>query len=322
MPIISPSDLSLAVQALRKGEVVAIPTETVYGLAGAIDQPAALEKIFKTKERPFFDPLIVHVHDKAQAAELTYHWSPLTDFLADSFWPGPLTMILPKQNHVNSLITSGLDSVGIRCPKHPVALELIRSLGTPLAAPSANRFGRTSPTTALHVVEEFPALDLLVLDGGPCQLGIESTVLKIEQAGSSYDLYILRKGLITQTELTEKLNQKNFRFQFLEPRSKQESPGTLEHHYVPPIPVVYCSTKKSLAEVENFLRLKERRDLKIGSLILPGEATLAARELYSNLRLMSETGIDAIVFFAPPGEISEEWEAVLDRLYRASEIRI
>ncbi len=326
MPIVSASSIASAALALSKGDVVAMPTETVYGLAGRIDLPQALEKIFRIKQRPFFDPLIVHVESKIQARDLTTDWSPLADFLADAFWPGPLTMVLPKSSRIDSLITSGLESVGLRCPKHPVALELLRKVGVPLAAPSANLFGRTSPTSPQHVEIEFPDIDLLILDGGLCDVGIESTVLKIEKRNDLYELFILRKGLITQQMLEEKLSKAQLKFHFSEAMDKSASPGHLEHHYMPSIPLIYCLDP---AETPKLLltRLKSQNKIQttfdeIGILKLPNEAALAARQLYSELRRLSEKNYDALVFYKEDWQNSEAWQAIIDRIFRASLIKV
>ncbi len=326
MPILSPSSISVAVDALAKADVVAMPTETVYGLAARIDLPLALEKIFKVKKRPFFDPLIVHVESKKQAQMLTVDWNEVADFLADTFWPGPLTLVLPKNDKVNSLITSGLQSVGLRCPQHPIALELLKKVGVPLAAPSANLFGRTSPTTPQHVENEFPYENLFILDGGPCQVGIESTVLKIEKIENTCHLFILRKGLITQQMLEDKLSLKHFNYQFVEAFDKSASPGHLEHHYMPEIPLIFCAIPSESPQIL-LERLKQKNQLQItygeiGVLKLPNDASLAARQLYSELRLLSKKNYDALVFYKQDWQNSEAWQAIIDRIYRASLIKV
>jgi L-threonylcarbamoyladenylate synthase len=170
-------EISVAVEKLINGEVVGIPTETVYGLGAVISKSDAIKKIFTTKERPFFDPLIVHVSGVEQAKELSLDWSAAADILAQEFWPGPLTLVLPKKN-VSDLITSGLQTVGVRCPDHKIALEIIEKVGEPIAAPSANRFGKTSPTCKKHVLEEFNDA-VFVVDGGDCSVGIESTIISV-----------------------------------------------------------------------------------------------------------------------------------------------
>lgn len=326
MPIVSASSIASAALALSKGDVVAMPTETVYGLAGRIDLPQALEKIFLIKQRPFFDPLIVHVESKTQARDLTTDWNELTDFLADCFWPGPLTMVVPKSHTVDPLITSGLESVGLRCPRHPLALQLLKKVGVPLAAPSANRFGRTSPTSPQHVKDEFPDNDLLILDGGPCDVGIESTVLKIEKKDDLYQLFILRKGLITQQMIEEKLSRKNLKFHFLEALDKSASPGHLEHHYMPSIPLIFClnpaQTPKILLDRLIGQNKIQTSFGEIGILKLSNEAAMAARQLYSELRRLSEKNYDALVFYKEEWQNSEAWQAIVDRIYRASLIKV
>jgi len=179
-PLVSET-LRIAAEKIRSGEVVAIPTETVYGIAASIRSERGLRRIFEIKARPFFDPLIVHVSSLKEAATLVQKWPPLADFIARSFWPGPLTVVLPKSVIVHPLITSGLETVAIRYPQHPIALALIREVGAPLAAPSANKFGHTSPSRVSHVESEFSKEiadgSLMVIDGGDCQVGVESTVI-------------------------------------------------------------------------------------------------------------------------------------------------
>ena len=188
-----------AVQLLRANNVVAVPTETVYGLAARISSPQALEKIFTTKERPLFDPLIVHVRDIAQARGLTQEWPAIIDHLAQTFWPGPLTVVVAKNSLVNPLITAGLDTVGLRAPAHPITQQILIDLNEPFAAPSANRFGRTSPTRAEHVEKEFSG-QVAVVGGGPCQVGVESTVVRL-QTGKQMKLEILRPGQISAEQI-------------------------------------------------------------------------------------------------------------------------
>jgi L-threonylcarbamoyladenylate synthase len=199
-------DLIRARDLLRNGDVVAIPTETVYGLAASIASHDGLKKIFALKERPFFDPLIVHVASFEQAKSVVSEFPPLADFLTRWFWPGPLTVVLPKASNIDPVITSGLETVAVRYPAHPLAQDLIRLVGSPLAAPSANKFGRTSPSTASHVRSEFKGSPLLVLDGGPCEVGLESTVLTIAKTPEGADqIRILRPGGITAEAIEEAL---------------------------------------------------------------------------------------------------------------------
>lgn len=330
------TDLSLALDKLQNGDVVGIPTETVYGLAASIESEAGLKKIFAIKERPFFDPLIVHVASKQMAQALTPEWSPMLDFLCEHFWPGPLTLVVPKSANVNSLITSGLETVGIRMPKSSLTLTLIERLGVPVAAPSANKFGRTSPTTAEHVRSEFKNEDILVLDGGPCEIGVESTVLKVNRTKEGYELAILRAGQIKKTDLEKALRNRPFQYQFLENISKQDSPGHMKHHYMPEIPLVlvknraYTSQKimdktkqmlHQLPDVVEGVRLKKPSQIQSAKeFVLPDQSALAARELYAQLRLMAKEPVDFLFFRITDYHSREEWQAVMDRLTKAASL--
>jgi len=332
-----PLSLDQAVERLKAGEVVAMPTETVYGLAARIDIEEGVRKIFSTKRRPFFDPLIVHVSSKAMAYPLTTDWNPMANFLAEHFWPGPLTLVLPKSDKVNPLITAGLSSVALRMPKHSVALSLIEKAGAPLAAPSANRFGRTSPTTAEHVRTEFPDQDLLILDGGPCEVGLESTVLLLEREGEQYSLSLLRAGKITQSELEKTLSRQKFSFSFRSNVEKNKSPGQMQHHYMPEIPLVLIRSKSLMDseiipeterklkdmpnEVEGVEIRKPKKISKIVELQLPEDASLAARAFYAELRKLGESGkADLIYFRAKAFHTGELWQALMDRLTKAASL--
>jgi L-threonylcarbamoyladenylate synthase len=228
-----PDPLSTAAAAIRAGHLVGMPTETVYGLAAnALDSQAVL-RVFQAKGRPTFDPLIVHVADVAQAWTVARP-SARAERLARTLWPGPLTLVLPRTAIVPDLVTSGLDTVGVRCPDHPVALALIRAAGVPLAAPSANPFGRISPTTAAHVREQLGDAVAVVLDGGPCRVGIESTVLLPDPSP-----IILRPGGVTRERLEEILGEpvavadRAARAASL----PQQAPGMLPSHYAPVKPL-------------------------------------------------------------------------------------
>lgn len=331
-------DVTAGVQVLAQEGVVGMPTETVYGLAARIDQPQALTKIFTTKERPFFDPLIVHVASPNEARALTSEWPLAAEVLAQTFWPGPLTMVLPKSAKVSDLITSGLQSVGLRMPAHPLALELIRQAGSPLAAPSANRFGRTSPTTAQHVLQEFGS-QVPVIDGGPCQIGIESTVLRMQSDTSGKtQLQILRPGAITLPEITKVLVENKVDFSVSESLERAVAPGQMKHHYMPDIPLVWVDSRKqmSLAEVTASLqaalaslpetvegvRLKKPTAplQRPAALKLESDPALAARHLYSRLRELSQSGADHLVYVHDSTHTGEAWEGLLDRLKKASHL--
>jgi len=318
--LLDTAQLKKARDRLLKGDVVAMPTETVYGLAASIESEPALRKIFALKERPFFDPLIVHVASFKEAANVAKSWPPLADFLARMFWPGPFTLVLPKADSVNPLITSGLDTVAIRYPSHPVAIELIQMVGTPLAAPSANRFGRTSPSCADHVRAEFPGNQFLILDGGQCEVGLESTVVAIDPDETK--VRILRPGAVTAEMLAEKLKKWSKPVE-IEHASSAESPGHLKHHYMPKIPLVIVKRDEpeGLSKETRDLISRElgTRVIKANELILNEEPAQAARELYAELRRLSEPGAD-IIYVREPQSDEGLWRAIWDRLSRAASL--
>jgi L-threonylcarbamoyladenylate synthase len=269
----SPENILLAAQALLAGEVVAMPTETVYGLAGNIHSPQAIENIFNIKERPTYDPLIVHVYwerksenwglfslqelEKRKIIDLASipvsHQEKISK-LIEAFWPGPLTLVLPKHPSVSDAITSGLPTVGIRMPKHPVAQALLSNANISLAAPSANLFGRISPTSATDVMSELSGRFNYILDGGSCQIGVESTVLYV--ADSSKPLMLLRPGGISQAQIEKIINEK---IQLIDKKvtgvekNQLMSPGLLEGHYAP---------KKPLEQLPNSLMSMTDQELK------------------------------------------------------------
>lgn len=287
-----------AIEKLEQGEVVGIPTETVYGLAADIKNEASIKKIFEIKERPFFDPLIIHVANTEQAKELTTNWNELAEFLAKTFWPGPMTMVLPKSSKVSSLITAGLNTVGLRAPNHPVTLELLKQFG-PLAAPSANKFTKTSPTKASHVQDEFP--DILVIDGGDSEVGIESTVLA---PISNSEIQIYRPGMITKEILEDAL--KNYPHKVhVNKTTSPASPGQLKEHYRPKKPLFLVSSPK-----ENGAELK-----------LSETPQLAARELYSKLHELSQGEHQCIYIIQQEYFNAPEWAPIWDRLSKAIERR-
>jgi L-threonylcarbamoyladenylate synthase len=227
-----------AVQALKNHEVVAIPTETVYGLAGRYNSEQAVQKIFEVKRRPFFDPLIVHVSSLSQVPQLAKEWSSVAQALAERFWPGPLTLVVPKTKEVSDLITSGLPSVGLRWPRHKIAEKLIEATG-PLAAPSANLFGKTSPSNASHVETEFQSA-VKIIDGGPCEVGIESTVVKVD----GNQINFLRKGSITPAQIEKHLQNLKIDYFVAHEIARQFSPGEMNHHYMPAQPLVYVGANQ------------------------------------------------------------------------------
>lgn len=227
-----------AAAMLRAGEIVVFPTETVYGLGADAFQSSAVEGIFAAKGRPFNDPLIAHIADESTLSELTTTPTEVVNLLIKAFWPGPLTLILPRGPRVPTLVTAGLDTVAVRMPRHPVALALIRAVGSPLAAPSANRFMHTSPTTAQHALADLAGRVHLILDGGPCEIGVESTVLDLCAEIPT----ILRPGGISLEALRKVLPHIRYTSQYTQQEESgndpQKSPGQLLTHYTPTVPLL------------------------------------------------------------------------------------
>lgn len=325
-----------AVVLLHQQGVVGLPTETVYGLAARIDSPIALEKIFSTKDRPFFDPLIVHVTSATQAKSLCALWPPAADALTTRFWPGPLTLVLPKNERVDPLITSGLPTVGLRCPRHDTAQEILQKTGVPLAAPSANKFGRTSPTSAAHVETEFSGL-IPVVDGGPSTVGIESTVLWLNVSPDGVTQWkVLRPGEILASQIRSCLKEGGISEQEVLHVDASQSPGHLKHHYMPQIPLILVDSGRrpreevtkwanahlsSLPKEVEGVRLSHPERLeKSAELRLPADPKLAARELYEALRVQSQSPTDHLIFFLEDFHTSEEWQPILDRLTKAASL--
>jgi len=314
---LAPPQLKDAVESLRGGALVGMPTETVYGLAGDASNPQAIQRIFALKGRPADHPLIVHLADAAQLDTWAREIPPAAKLLALRFWPGPLTLILKRARTVNALITGGQDTVGVRVPAHPVALALLTAFGGGLAAPSANRFGHVSPTTAQHVREEFGEALPIVLDGGPCTIGIESTI--VDLSGSAPR--ILRPGRIAVDALEGALGQR------LEAGAIADSPrvsGAHASHYAPRTPAELIDTGQLAARLAALLREGETiRVIALGELPrgadgleLPAQPNDYARHLYAALRAMDAEGADRILVQAPPD--APAWQAVRDRLQRAT----
>ncbi len=347
-----PDSIKRAVDVLRAGGLVAMPTETVYGLAADANNVSAINKIFSSKGRPSGHPLIVHIahphlslsNDQEAASnawrEILSQWSrdvsPEALILAHAFWPGPLTMILPKAKNVLLEVTGGQETVGVRCPKHPVAQHLLKEFGGGLAAPSANRFGRISPTTAEHVREEFPGNEVLVLDGGPCDVGIESTIVDLTRL-DTHGAVILRPGAITQAMIDQALGRNLVMDGALaKTGSAPRVSGSLSAHYAPKTKLVLYDAKETqsvlaiLAKVNNsdlknvawvhFVKDVPAKDLGLKNVakevLLPLESKAVARELYALLRQLDALSVDCIFFEQLPDGL--EWDAIRDRLGRAS----
>lgn len=324
--------LNEAVNRIKLGEAVAIPTETVYGLAARIDDQNAIRSIFTIKERPFFDPLIVHVSSYQQIELLSNGWGDLCRVLSQKFWPGPLTLVVPKKSKVSDLITSGLGTVGIRMPSHPLALEAINSVGVPLAAPSANKFGRTSPTSAEHVESEFKG-QVPVVDGGACVIGLESTVLWVSEEQKKISL--LRKGSILMSEIISALKSSGKDFEVILIEDKKESPGHMKHHYMPAVPLILVSGPRpsdfqkilqsqiqKLPEQIEGVQIVKSQFHQIHELHLSSDPAIASREFYGKLREIVEFGADGILFQIPQTwKSNEKYEALLERMQKAASLQ-
>jgi L-threonylcarbamoyladenylate synthase len=307
---VSPDSLERAVAALRKGECVGLPTETVYGLAADGLNPAAVARIFEVKNRPVFDPLILHVTQSYELSSIVSRISDPARRLIEHFWPGPLTLVLNKQPRVPDLVTSGLETVAVRCPDHPVARQLLELFQGPLAAPSANPFGRLSPTTALAVEEELGDRIALTLDGGPCRLGIESTIVDC----SADPVKILRLGAIPVEELEKVAGRVEVIRQ-----NTSLAPGMLEHHYAPRTPLYLCDSLMAGALPMDAAALRfsgEDGSLRVKVLSPGGDLKEAAMNLFSYLRELDQSGVRMIL----AEWVSEEGlgRAINDRLRKAS----
>lgn len=312
----TPPDIGAAVAALRRGEVIGLPTETVYGLAADAGNVEAVRRIFALKGRPADHPLIVHIAEASSLPTWTSGASPLAARLADAFWPGPLTLILPRSARVPDVVTGGQDTVGLRCPDHPVALAVLREFGGGLAAPSANRFGRISPTSAAHVREEFPSGVDIVLDGGDCEIGIESTILDL----SSGEPRILRPGRISAARIEVVIGPVAQDHSEHSPRAS----GTLEAHYAPRTPLLMLPRSALEAEARQQGAFGKRvAILGVGTvpkgsngLALPEDAESYAHGLYAALRQLDASGQQLLLVEQPPDD--QAWDAVQDRLRRAA----
>ena len=310
------SDLKIAEGFLRDGKLVAIPTETVYGLAGNALVPETIAKIFETKNRPSFDPLIVHTHSIDSARKYVTDFPDWAVKLAENFWPGPLTLLLPRRSIIPDIVTNGSDLVGIRVPDHPLTLALLRSLPFPLAAPSANPFGYISPTTAQHVADQLEEKIPYILDGGPSNIGLESTIAGIKNGKPA----IYRTGGIPVEVISEFLN---LEVEILQSSSNPQAPGMLESHYAPGKPLYIGEIEKLLQKHEgkpigviSFSRDYSKSSKK--SIVLSDEKNLtkAAAGLFSALREMDKSFIEIILTEIFPDE--GLGRAINDRLKRAS----
>lgn len=324
------ASIDAAVHVLRSGGLVAFPTETVYGLGADATNAEAVRRIFAAKGRPSTNPLIVHVSDAHVAKRYAKHWPPEAEALARRFWPGPLTLVVPKSEAIVPEVSAGRETVGIRAPDHPVALELLRAFDGPVAAPSANRSNRVSPTTAGHVRRELGDRVDLILDGGPCRVGIESTVLDLTRSRP----VILRPGAVTHEQIEMVVGAVDVFQGHIHASEAAHSPGQQEIHYSPRTPayrfdageealVRRWATRHSdqsaivlLTGSRALSDLDELPEARIQVIEMPAEAEGYARELYAALHEADDAGAGAIFVRMPPDE--PQWAAVRDRLIRAT----
>jgi len=314
------ADIKKAVSILRSGGLVAFPTETVYGLGADARNEAAVRKIFRAKERPYDHPLIVHMADLSQLNEWACEVPKQAIHLAETFWPGPLTIVLKKQTHVLQVVTGGQDSVGVRIPRHPIAQALLQAFGSGVAAPSANKFTHISPTNAAAVREELGSSVDLVLDGGDCAVGLESTIIDMRRD----EPVILRPGMITAEMLSTALGKQVILARQDTPAPR--TPGMHHLHYAP----TTATRLMAKYELPDYLQALNKEAFPIAvvthsqidlppsvhRVMLSNEARQYAHDLYHTLRSLDHQGFKGILIEEVPN--TPEWEAIRDRLKKAS----
>jgi len=308
------NNIKISAKELKLGNLVAFPTETVYGLGADGLNPIAVSKIFETKKRPTFNPLILHINSMQMLNRIAWLKEKKIEKLLDKFWPGPLTIILPKKEIVPDIVTAGLETVAVRMPNNKIALQLIKELGNPIAAPSANSFGKLSPTTAEHVAKQLGEKVDIILDGGSCNVGVESTIVKITKDKN----YLLRPGGISVEELESVAGK----FENLNNENKPDSPGQLKIHYAPEIPIYFFDEEKI---IENryknlgglfFRKSKlEKYFSSIKILSQKGNLNEAAANVFSFLHEFENENVDMI--FVETIEYSGLGNAIMDRLSKA-----
>jgi L-threonylcarbamoyladenylate synthase len=313
-----------AAQALASGDLIGLPTETVYGLAADAMNPLAVAAIFKAKGRPANHPLIVHVADASQVSKFASHVPLFAQKLMAAFWPGPLTVILPRLPDVAVVAAGGHATIALRCPSHPMALSLLheaRGLGVQgVAAPSANLFGRVSPTTALHVRQAFPSL--LVLDGGACEVGIESTIIDCSRSAP----VLLRPGMLLLSALSEACGEVVAMLSNAPHSSHDEAaaaPGSLASHYAPNAHLRLMNAEAirqllpdATVKVAVWARFALPNSAAFKQVLMPSKPAECAHELFARLRELDASGAQEIWVEAPP--VGPAWDGVRDRLQRAS----
>jgi L-threonylcarbamoyladenylate synthase len=323
--------VALAAEVIRAGGLVAFPTETVYGLGADALRAEAVRGIFTAKGRPATDPLIIHLHEASQARDVAVAFPPPAQTLAEAFWPGPLTLVLPRGPRVPPEVTAGRDTVAVRVPAHPVARALLRAAAAPIAAPSANRFGRPSPTTAQHVLDDLDGLIDLVLDAGPVTIGLESTIVDVTQSPPA----ILRPGGLSLEALRAVAPEIVVRERYLPTESTADAPGMFLKHYAPRAELrlfegeraaVLAQIRSLAGEGVGILATDEDAAAFVSTQALierlgPGsDAAAVGRRLFAGLRALDQRGATVIFARLPEGE--GLWRAIRDRLYRAAEGRV
>ena len=316
----SQAELDAAVQALRDGELVAFPTETVYGLGASAQNPAAVRKIFEAKGRPTTHPVIVHLDSPRYLPRWAREVPDAAAKLAEKFWPGPLTMVLPRAANVHDLVTGGQDTVAVRVPSHPMAQQLLTAFGGGIAAPSANRFGRLSPTRAEHVREDLGDAVRVVLDGGESKIGLESTIVSVDSASG---VRLLRPGAITVAQMRSVVGDVHTDAGAEAPRV----PGSTPSHYAPVTPMTIVAEGEVDSQAaalsaggRRIAVLAQRLPLKSHTHVTWINAgrrpAQYAHDLYANLRTLDKAGCEQILVQAVPED--ERWDAIRDRLTRAA----
>jgi L-threonylcarbamoyladenylate synthase len=319
-----PAIIAEAAKILRAGGLGAFPTETVYGLGANALDATAVASIFAAKGRPANNPIIVHVADTNNARSLVTSWPDRAASLAERFWPGPMTLVLPKSPEVPDIVTAGAATVALRIPAHPVALALLKAAAIPTAAPSANRSSRISPTTANHVLGGLDGRIDFILDAGPTLGGLESTVVDL----TTDPPRLLRPGLITKRQLESVIGQ----FQLvtpLPPDASQPSPGMLNRHYAPRAKLI-CQSRSAQPQIDRLLDQGHRVgwlkltnanlpiDGRTQIIEMPADSTAYAARLYAALHELDDAGVDCIVVDRPPE--GDAWLAIHDRLRRAAHL--
>ncbi len=319
-------NVTRAVAWLRAGELIGLPTETVYGLAADASNVDAVRKIFAAKGRPVDHPLIVHVASADAAKAWALRWPESAEKLAAAFWPGPMTLIVKRASHVLDAVTGGQDTIGLRVPSHPVAQAALREFGGGLAAPSANQFGQVSATTAEHVAVEFPDLALFILDGGACDVGVESTIVDV----SGDRARILRPGRVRANEIEQVLGVAVGNVTDAASDAPRVS-GSMASHYAPRTPTIMLEERRLRTQLRAFRQAQDRGpsrcvithsfdvepSAKLRAIRLAGDAQTWEYELYALLRSLDSERYGTLIIEAPPQ--GPEWDAVNDRVKRATQ---